>query len=1627
MSRVALIVLNANTRCILSTAKWNHLHRLMSGAAADARMVRDALRLLDAGLHPDARASMQTYLLKSLLTGAGAEAPVPGWPRPRSRTAVVPTTARTVIDAAILSPASATRGRRPTAAVLRTPRASTDVIEPALLLLFGPRAGAENRTAPTITTPAVWAPRLLARHPEAIAWIDALLTLRVLFGTIYADSVIAAKRIDTADRVLSLAARFSSDTPLPLPPAPSASDPPSRRSVAVLALATRNSSLPSVAESLVASVLGDRGSAELVASAVAALRHESTAAAYAVLYVLHGGGATSTSSRMVGGSGAETPDWVIPPPIKAFLVDTERLLLRDGIISSSASSGRPPAVNADKIAAFVATHAMELSTLQRSLLQRLRTAPSSTPGGAVAAAAVADGATALVAPLMASFLGSRDALSRYVASGLTAAETAARKNVALLLAGLHSSVQPAANLDESAAAAASATGTAPVAADTAVAAARALVASKLRSKGARRPSPVYPPDAWTRLPALLGYGGALAESLVPPDLLAIGAGAVPRMSPSLVRYFALEVEGAMAMRSTTKQPKQQPTPSRPSVNEAALQSLSAMINVFRASAPSLLQPAPSTAATTIPGRSVVQPGLTTYVAESHSDSPVPDALGSKSASSGAIGEGTANSSGMEGISKVPASPRRNGAASTTTMTPIAAARGSKHPADGTSKASSASSVLAEVPVLSVADYSLRSHTGKLSGGSAGLAPATSPGAPRAASLHQQPSAAVPTASAPTTPRRLRRLLGDIDVLCTAAEKASIRADVEAVCALRAEWSRGRARGGAGPGFDVFRDERARALVAAVGEKLPLSVRFGLYATVFRHLGALTLEEFDAAVHVDGNAIPSSDAARNTTAVDTNTSVPTTVDLTARGAAEYADRLCLLLADTAFLRIRALLVAALPPVSTTAGADGAGVPQPRLLLALLRSAHGVFGPVALQLDADFGAFVGAGLLTPSVLDAARARKLLADSQTVASGGADAMRPGVYEHTSSSDDEGDAWWAAARSLDPNTDGTVIGSIDECRDRAVEPRVATDTIEIKHDDDRRSIPDTELQHGRQSAEPKKAAGGAVSLVNSSGTIASAVELFSPANARAMQRAVHETAAAAAALPPDFEPANALPSFLVPLRLSAVPLTRVALTPSALPVDGADDWRAWNTPAAISRKVFLWGLPLSVGQPAIVAAMSRCAQRSSNSSSPMEADVTSCIERVELWRERAQAAALKAALAERAQALKSGWQRARSGGAMRRRREAAASADAATKGVVSEKGIGDSTVGTVSDGQHELGRQVQVRESVGSASSRGVASGAATLVPSALLASALPTAMFSTGATSGRAMSTFATGGTLNVVSHLRHGIGRGVATVSASLRRRRDGNNATTITDDAAAVSNVSRRAPTSEEVPAAAAKGSMGATRVIKNKDQRSLKARHGPATRVTITEEVDVANADDDSSRSRMHKAAVTRSVPGSGSEGGGATYEAVERRRREAARTAPLHGFVYFTRPEDAAAVLAPDLRMFGVVLGREAVKTAPAATAVRLYVGNLPPGMPPQAVALSLSTLLQTAGYELLVRDQAHLRHGMLCRGDTLIEFPDHASAVTAAHALRGALIAPGHALVVAWAGSDEWRQARPRVPIYF
>jgi hypothetical protein len=156
-------------------------------------------------------------------------------------------------------------------------------------------------------------------------------------------------------------------------------------------------------------------------------------------------------------------------------------------------------------------------------------------------------------------------------------------------------------------------------------------------------------------------------------------------------------------------------------------------------------------------------------------------------------------------------------------------------------------------------------------------------------------------------------------------------------------------------------------------------------------------------------------------------------------------------------------------------------------------------------------------------------------------------------------------------------------------------------------------------------------------------------------------------------------------------------------------------------------------------------------------------------------------------------------------------------------------------------------------------------------------------------------------------------------------------------------------------------------------------------------------------------------------------YKVVEERRQKYANQSPLCAFVYFASREGFEKVCTEDLRLFGIVIKNQACKIEPAGDRKVLHLSNLPKGMTADAVSLSLNNLLHEAHGGARLSDKGRLRHGVVCNGDVLLEFPTHTSAVRAALLLRGTELTPGNSIVVGWALGDEWRQARPRLPAYF
>jgi hypothetical protein len=144
--------------------------------------------------------------------------------------------------------------------------------------------------------------------------------------------------------------------------------------------------------------------------------------------------------------------------------------------------------------------------------------------------------------------------------------------------------------------------------------------------------------------------------------------------------------------------------------------------------------------------------------------------------------------------------------------------------------------------------------------------------------------------------------------------------------------------------------------------------------------------------------------------------------------------------------------------------------------------------------------------------------------------------------------------------------------------------------------------------------------------------------------------------------------------------------------------------------------------------------------------------------------------------------------------------------------------------------------------------------------------------------------------------------------------------------------------------------------------------------------------------------------------------------KRKASASSPLHA---------AALATCDALRLFGIVIGSQSgsqsCRITPASEARVLYVGGLRASQTPDYVCALLSEWLSDCGMELTPTDRGRVRSGIVSNGEVFIEFPSHADAVMAAYALRGAELGPKEPIVVGWASNDEWRNARPRMPVYF
>jgi len=156
-------------------------------------------------------------------------------------------------------------------------------------------------------------------------------------------------------------------------------------------------------------------------------------------------------------------------------------------------------------------------------------------------------------------------------------------------------------------------------------------------------------------------------------------------------------------------------------------------------------------------------------------------------------------------------------------------------------------------------------------------------------------------------------------------------------------------------------------------------------------------------------------------------------------------------------------------------------------------------------------------------------------------------------------------------------------------------------------------------------------------------------------------------------------------------------------------------------------------------------------------------------------------------------------------------------------------------------------------------------------------------------------------------------------------------------------------------------------------------------------------------------------------------FKTLDERRRSFNVHSPLVAFVYFEDEAGAAASSSEDLRLFGMVLRNQACRVQHAQEQRVLYIGGLPSALTPEATQELFDSLLAAAGLQVQLPDRGRLRQGIVGTGEVFVEFPCHEDAVRAAYCLRGAELVMGKPVVVGWAAADEWRQARPRMPVYF
>lgn len=144
----------------------------------------------------------------------------------------------------------------------------------------------------------------------------------------------------------------------------------------------------------------------------------------------------------------------------------------------------------------------------------------------------------------------------------------------------------------------------------------------------------------------------------------------------------------------------------------------------------------------------------------------------------------------------------------------------------------------------------------------------------------------------------------------------------------------------------------------------------------------------------------------------------------------------------------------------------------------------------------------------------------------------------------------------------------------------------------------------------------------------------------------------------------------------------------------------------------------------------------------------------------------------------------------------------------------------------------------------------------------------------------------------------------------------------------------------------------------------------------------------------------------------------------------PLHAVVTFQDAAGAQAATSDFLKLFGIVLHERACPVLPARAMKTLHLSGLPTDCPPaalQAMIESAIAVRRGGRFRLQCVDDAKLSHRAGCNGEAYLRLPTHRDAAVVLAQLQGLELARASPITLGWATQDEWRSAKPGMPLLF